>query len=100
MIDEFTYPKPSIRLAGTGLWRLKVGDWWQDCSSREEAMEALKDYREHRCCLYQGCGYMGEYMPQGFGFRFCPKHTREARKVMNTWSQPGRRAMRVSHENV
>lgn len=48
MIDEYTYPKPSIRLAYTGLWRL----------------------------------------------RFCPKHTREARKVMNAWSQQGRHGVR------
>ena len=100
MIDEYTYPKPSIRLAYTGLWRLTVGDWAQDCASRTEALKALKDYREHRCYLYHGCGYVGEYMTEGYGFRFCPKHTREARKVMNAWSQQGRRAARVSHENV
>ena len=67
-------------------------EWWVDLGDRPRSFQSLRKAKEfikrsherRNRCLYTACLQEGEYMPgMGFGFRFCEKHTRNAKKALN-----------------
>lgn len=87
--------------------RLREGYWWVNIpkptsfTSRKAANEALDQFKEEYGCLHLACDELGtDDIGLGFGFRFCERHARNAKKILNR-SNRGTAIFRgASFENI
>lgn len=70
--------------------RYRDGSWWVNIptptafTSRKAANEALEQFKEKHGCLHLACDELGtDDIGLGFGFRFCERHARRAKKILN-----------------
>ena len=70
--------------------RKREGLWWVNLpkptsfTSRKAANEALNQFKEDYGCLYLFCEELGtDDIGLGFGFRFCERHARRAKKILD-----------------
>lgn len=70
--------------------RLREGYWWVNIpkptsfTSRKAANEALDQFKEDYGCLHTECNELGtDDIGLGFGFRFCERHARRAKRILN-----------------
>ena len=70
--------------------RLREGYWWVNIpkptsfTSRKAANEALDQFKEEYGCLHTECNELGtDDIGLGFGFRFCERHARRAKRILN-----------------
>lgn len=87
--------------------RFRKGLWWVNiptpCSftSRKAANEARDQFKEEYGCLHLACDELGtDDIGLGFGFRFCERHARKAKKILSR-SNRGTAIFRgASFENI
>lgn len=70
--------------------RLREGYWWVNIpkptsfTSRKAAIEARNQFREEYGCLHLSCDELGtDDIGLGFGFRFCERHARNAKHILD-----------------
>ena len=70
--------------------RFNDGSWWVSIpdpnafSRRSEAAQARNEFKQEYGCLHAECNQLGtDDLGLGAGFRFCPLHAHQARKILN-----------------
>lgn len=85
------------------------GEWWVDLGDRPRSFQSVKTARAYikRCyerrnrCLYANCLLEGEDMPgMGVGFRFCERHARNAKKILDKTNRGNAIFRGASFENI
>lgn len=65
-------------------WWVDIGDGLRRFKTADEARKFIADKRHAAGrCLYYGCLLTGRNMSYGVGFRFCEKHARNARHILD-----------------
>lgn len=70
--------------------RFREGYWWVNIpkptsfTSKKAANEARDQFMEDYGCLHTECNELGtDDIGLGFGFRFCERHARNAKHILN-----------------
>lgn len=87
--------------------RYRDGLWWVNLptptsfTSRKAANEALDQFKEEYGCLHTECNELGtDDIGLGFGFRFCERHARRAKKILNKSNRGSAIFRGASFENI
>lgn len=87
--------------------RKREGLWWVNLpkptsfTSRKAANEALNQFKEDYGCLHLACDELGtDDIGLGFGFRFCERHARRAKKILNRTNRGNAVYRGASFENI
>lgn len=87
--------------------RYRNGSWWVNLptptsfTSRKAANEALEQFKEDYGCLHLACTELGtDDIGLGFGFRFCERHARNAKKILNKSNRGNAIFRGASFENI
>lgn len=85
------------------------GEWWVDIGDRPRAFptaESARRFIKHAAemkdrCLYHQCLRQGKPMPgMGVGFRFCERHARNAKKILDKTNRGTAIFRGASFENI
>lgn len=87
--------------------RYRDGSWWVNLptptsfTSRKAANKALDQFKEEYGCLHLACDELGtDDIGLGFGFRFCERHARRAKKILNRTNRGSAIFRGASFENI
>ncbi len=87
--------------------RYRDGSWWVNLptptsfTSRKAAIEARNQFKEEYGCLHLSCDELGtDDIGLGFGFRFCERHARMAKKILNRTNRGSAIFRGASFENI
>lgn len=87
--------------------RYRDGLWWVNLptptsfTSRKAANEALDQFKEEYGCLHTECNELGtDDIGLGFGFRFCERHVRRAKKILSRSNRGNAIFRGASFENI
>ena len=87
--------------------RYREGYWWVNIptptsfTSRKAANEALDQFKEEYGCLHLACDELvTDDIGLGFGFRFCERHARRAKKILDKTNRGNTIFRGASFENI